>query len=438
MTTPIRALTRLKPAPSRWPNAWRSGVCAAIVIGTATALGQPALGLVASVGAFAPLYGGRGPVRREAVVVVIAAVGLALAMLVGSSASGIPWLAVILVALWTAVASAATQILNAPPPGQLMFVLTCAVGAGLPAGHAVGYACVVLVAGVVGIVLTVLRPWRAAPGWAPPVIMWRLHWVLRSPVPRVAWRTALGVGSAGLAAVALGLFHPSWAMIAAVAVLAQGTYAAITIERALLRGVGAIAGCVVAIGVLLWHPRDYAAAVLVGGLLCMIELTAARNHALAMVFITPLSLTLVTAGGAPLPVLSTTGALLTDTALGCVAAVIVGQLVSTTWVDRQSFYVVNGVLKAATATLDDHGRVAELTHARARAAIVRQRMMGERRGVRPVAAAWQELAADCDAVAGRVMAIVDGESAGAGEAAAEIRRLAERAGRQWAQTGQSL
>jgi hypothetical protein len=421
----------MRPAPSRWPVAWRSGVCAAIVVGTGAALGEPALGLVGSLGAFAPLYAGRGPVRREAVVVAIAAVGLALSVVVGSSVSFLPWLAVLLTTIWTIFASIVVQVVNAPPPGMLMFVLTCSVGIGLPSGRELQYAGVVLAAGAVGVVLTMLRPWRAAEGWAAPVVRLDPRLVLRSPIPLVAWRTGLGVGLAGLAAVGLDLFRPSWAMIAAAAVFAQGTYAAVTIERALLRGVGALVGCVVAAGILLLHPREYAAALLLGVLMCVIELTAARNHALAMVFITPLSLTLIDAAGAPLPVLPTTGSLLADTAIGCVAAVAVGQLVSTKWVGRQCFYAVNGVLKTAAATLDDHGRVAELNHARGRMALVRQRMVGERRGVRPAAAAWQELLKQADEVGAQVLTIVDGQPADANETAAEIQRLRELAQRQW-------
>ena len=431
MTTPIRALTRMKPVPSRWPVAWRSGVCAAIVVGAGAALGESTLGLVGSLGAFAPLYAGRGPVRREVLVVAIAAVGLALAVVVGSSFSAVPWLAVVLTAIWTVVASTVVQVVNAPPPGMLMFVLTCSVGVGLPSGHQLQFAGAVLAAGAVGVVLTTLRPWRATEGWAPPVMRLKLDWVLRSPIPRVAWRTGLGVGLAGLASLELGLFRPSWAMIAAVAVLAQGTYAAVTIERALLRGVGAIAGCVVASGILWLHPRAYAAALLLGVLMCVIELTAPRNVALSMVFITPLSLTLVDAAAAPLPVLPTTGALLADTAIGCVAAVLVGQLVTTRWVDRQCFHAVNGVLKTASATLDDPSRVVELTHARGRMALVRQRMMGERRGVRPAAAAWQELLAEADEVGQQVLTIVDGHPENAAATAEEVQRLRERARAQW-------
>jgi hypothetical protein len=430
MTTPIRALTRMKPAPSRWPVAWRSGVCAAIVVGAGAALGQTSLGLVASLGAFAPLYAGRGPARREAVVVALAAVGLALAVVVGSSFSAVLWLAVLAVAIWATVASTVVQVLNAPPPGTLMFVLTCSVAAGLPSGHQLQYAGVVLAAGAVGVVLTVLRPWKTADGWAAPVVRLNPHRVLRSPIPRLAWRTGLGVGLAGEMAVGLGLFRPSWAMIAAVAVLAQGTYAAVTIERALLRVVGAIAGCAVASGILWLHPRDYAAALLVGALMCVIELTAPRNVALAMVFITPLSLTLVDAAGAPLPVLPTIGALLADTTLGCLAAVAVGQLVTTKWVDRQCFHALNGVLKAAEATLDDPGRVTELTHARAQMTLVRQRTMGERRGVRPAAEAWQKLLKQADEVGATVLTIVDG-GPGATETVAEIQRLRDKAQRQW-------
>lgn len=179
------------------------------------------------------------------------------------------------------------------------------------------------------------------------------------------------------------------------------------------------------------HPREYAAALLVGVLMCVIELTAARNHALAMVFITPLSLTLVDATGPPLPVLPTTGSLLADTTIGCAAAVAVGQFVTTKWIDRQCFYAVNGVLKAAAATLDDHGRIAELNHAHGRMALMRQRMMGERRGVRTAAAAWQELLKQADEVGAQVLTIVDGQPADTEETAAEIQRLRELTQPRW-------
>ena len=81
----FRALTRFRAAPSRRAVALRASVCSAAAVLVATAIGQPALGAVGVLGAFAALYGGHGPARRDAGIVAIAAVGLTASITIGQA-----------------------------------------------------------------------------------------------------------------------------------------------------------------------------------------------------------------------------------------------------------------------------------------------------------------------------------------------------------------
>ncbi|MCE7001425.1 FUSC family protein [Kibdelosporangium philippinense] len=316
--------------------------------------------------------------------------------------------------------SVVCQRLDVPPPGVLMFVLTSAVGSSLPGGFQIGYVLAVLAAGVLAAALTVI-PHLSEPA-APRQP--------RSPVWLASLRTALGVGLAGVAAVALRMDRPYWAMIAAIAVLAQGTYASIANRRALLRAIGCVAGCALAAPVLWLHPTGYAAALVLGVLMFMIELVAPRNHALGMVYIVPLSTLLATAAR-PNPILPTLGTLLANTALGCIAGIVAGQFVSRAWIHNQRFRVIVDTLHAAEAALDDKRHVPKLRQMRAKAQLMAQHSVGERANVAETAKAWNEIAEHTDRVAEQVLIRPDEHN----EIKSEIQRLRDRAEDHWRRNG---
>lgn len=419
----FRALTRFRAAPSRRAVALRASVCSAAAVLVATAIGQPALGAVGVLGAFAALYGGRGP-ARDAGIVAIAAVGLTASITIGASTAGHPWLSVAVVAAWSVVVTAACEILGAQPPGKLMFVLAAGVGTGLPTGRISLYAAAVAATGVAAIVITALDQGRRGSTATRSLYQWRPISLLRSYVPRTAWRTGLGVALAGSGALAADLGRPYWAMTAATAVLSRGTYAGIVTERALLRMSGAAVGCAVAALVLWTDPYGAATALLLGASIVLVEIFVARNYAVAMVFAAPTSALMAEAAGTRPPLIATTAFLIADTVVGCLAAMIAGQFVSRRWVARQRFYAITGILRAAEAVLTDPTTVDELHRARERAAMIADRTAAERRGVRASAARWDRIAAETDRVAEDVLDFVATPAPAATErASTEIRRL---------------
>lgn len=135
-------------------------------------------------------------------------------------------------------------------------------------------------------------------------------------VPAV--RMALGTGVAGGLATVLNLEHGYWAAISAAAVL-HSVNLRTTAQRAVQRTLGTAVGLVLALGVLATHPEPVALALVIVVLEFLMEYVAARNYALAVVFLTPIAL-LLSELAAPAPA----GELVLDRVLGSVVGIAVG------------------------------------------------------------------------------------------------------------------
>jgi uncharacterized membrane protein YccC len=124
----------------------------------------------------------------------------------------------------------------------------------------------------------------------------------------------------------MNLEHAYWAVAAAVLMLHQGLDWTRTLQRSLERVAGTGAGLLVAAGVLSAHPAGPWLALTVALLQFAIETCVVRNYALAVVFITPMALTIGSGGGH----IAHLGELLTargvDTAIGCAVGLAVHAL----------------------------------------------------------------------------------------------------------------
>ncbi|MGW5670088.1 FUSC family protein, partial [Micromonospora sp. NPDC003776] len=102
-------------------------------------------------------------------------------------------------------------------------------------------------------------------------------------------RYALAVLLAGGTATAVGIGHPYWAMVAAVAPLsAQGVTAQLV--RATHRILGTLLGLLTSAVLLAPHLPPYAIVLVVAVLQIVTELLVGRNYGLALLFITPMAL----------------------------------------------------------------------------------------------------------------------------------------------------
>ncbi|MCS5735254.1 FUSC family protein [Herbiconiux daphne] len=331
------SLVRLNGPGGRWPIALRAGLAVAIPIAVFSLAGAPALGLQASIGAFTALYVANAPVRERLRVLPLIAVGLvacaaAGAMLAGSSLA---------VAIGLVLVSAAASILlygfAVGPPGPVFFPLVFGAAAHITApvdGVRVvdPLLFVTLVAG--GCLFAYLLA-------IAPVVLPRSRRVpartlrQRFPTPRFTdeptrtlIRRSITVAVLGSAiALAVEPERAYWVVCAALAVVSGGSSRALTMTRGLHRVIGTIAGAVLYLGLAELAPSGLWLALLLGALQFAVELFVVRNYALALVFITPLVLTITgTAASAG----SGTGAeplafaveRLVDTAIGAALAVV--------------------------------------------------------------------------------------------------------------------
>lgn len=184
---------------------------------------------------------------------------------------------------------------------------------------------------------------------------------------RLTLRVGVAVALSGVAALMYTADHSYWAMAAAVLVLYQGFDWSRTVQRGAERMVGTLLGLGLAAAILTWHPQGWWLVAVIALLQFAIEMFVVRNYTLAVVFITPLALT-IAAGGKPVAdlhhFLLTRGV---DTVIGCVVALSVYWVV----LRRHGPAPVSAAVQRTRAAIERtavHLRAGAVTSAPARAA----------------------------------------------------------------------
>jgi uncharacterized membrane protein YccC len=137
----------------------------------------------------------------------------------------------------------------------------------------------------------------------------------------------------GAIALASGIGHPYWAVVAVTAVLPIA-YAPFSLSRAWQRAAGTTVGVFIAAGILWLNLPPIAIVVIAVVCQFITEVVVARHYGIALLFITPLALT-VSNLSLPTDVLPLLADRVLETAIGCaVAAVLV--LTRRWWASRAS------------------------------------------------------------------------------------------------------
>jgi hypothetical protein len=306
-TGSARSLMTFNPSPRRWPIALSTGLSMAVPVVVFALFGRTDLGLQASLGAFTAIYGGALPraprlrVLPMVAVALLAVVGLAV-LLADSHPATLGGLAVVGV-----VATIVTTLTRLGPPGPIMFVLTYGVAAQLAAPMSLGgagadpglLALMVLVGAVSALLISAAVMFVPAVRWPvtgpPPAPVTGPRWLLdpedRLTVTRMVVAVLLGVGLVA----AIGEPRGYWVVGASLAILSIGHRRRITVDRAIHRIVGTIVGVGLFSVLALLHPQGVWLGLMLGGLQFVVELVVVRHYAVALTFITPLVLLLLSA-----------------------------------------------------------------------------------------------------------------------------------------------
>ncbi|MFN3949889.1 FUSC family protein [Microbacterium sp.] len=282
------------------------------------------LSVYASFGAFAALYGRTDQPRPRLVMQATAGVVLVASMLLGTAVSALSTPALLSVAVVAALAAAVTLLAYRAqwhPPGALFAVFAAGATASFPA-TGTAFATVLLVGGASvtwSLLVTTVFVLARRGSWARP----------RRPRPAigsVAWEMTATVGVAALLAGVAGVLlvgtHWYWAMVGAVAAVG-GAHVTARLIRGVQRLVGTLLGVVIAAGLLALHLPPWLVIIVAVTLQAGAELFVGRNYGIAMLFITPLALLMVSLASPVAPEM-----LLRDRIIETLIGVAVGTLVA--------------------------------------------------------------------------------------------------------------
>lgn len=316
----------LRVGPHRGDHrvALRAAISVAVPLVVLMLIGRLDLSVYASFGAFAALYGRLDPFRTRLGMQATAGAVLLACMLLGTGLSALAVRALVAVATIAAVAAAVTLLAYRAqwhPPGALFAVFAVGACASFPARPG-AFAAVVIV-GLASVLWSLLVTTAFA--------LARRDVAERSEKPRlsigsVAWEMTLTVGIAALLAGAAGLLligtHWYWAVVGAVAAVG-GAHVTARLIRGVQRLAGTLLGVLVAAGLLALHMPAWLVIVVAVLLQAGAELFVGRNYGIAMIFITPLALLMVSLASPVSPDL-----LLRDRVLETVIGVAVGTVVA--------------------------------------------------------------------------------------------------------------
>ncbi|MGW0159406.1 FUSC family protein [Mycobacterium sp. NPDC003323] len=184
---------------------------------------------------------------------------------------------------------------------------------------------------------------------------------------RLALRVGVAVALSGVAALVFVGDHSYWAMAAAVLVLYQGFDWARTVQRGAERMVGTLIGLGLAAAILTWQPQGWWLVAVIAALQFVIEIFVVRNYTIAVIFITPLALTIATGGHRVADLGHFLFARGLDNVIGCVVALFVYWVV----LRRHGHAPLSAALRATQSAIevtDVHLRAQAVTSAPARAA----------------------------------------------------------------------
>lgn len=407
---------RFNPARRRWPQALKASITICLPVLATTLMGRPELGLLASLGTFAVLYGADTPGRFRIRLLSAMAAAFVVCAALGVLAAAIPVVLLIVLVGVAAVGAAVCVTLKIGPPGSYFLVLAAGIASfmtshgGVPGGLIIGMTVIggalAVVIGMADLAFDPHRPEREAvqaaeravadfeaaadpptiraahagastalhaawtsfrdgvgerpvddrnselydrigmvqtrytrraaeltgqivgaepnpwgnpegeppekPGLDPefepeqllesslgrPEATYLIGQVLRWPseVTLVIVRVAVAAAISGTLSLILGFTHAYWGVAFAALVLHQGGTRAAQTVRGLQRLVGTLGGLGLYVLVAWWNPQALWLVAVLFALQFAIEMTIVRNYAAAVVFITPLSLTISYAG----------------------------------------------------------------------------------------------------------------------------------------------
>lgn len=330
----VDSVVGLNDSPWRWFVGVQAGLAMGLPLIVFTVAGHQSLGLIASLGAFTALYCiGMRWVDQFKILPLIA-LGLVATSFFGVLCAFSLWWTLFCLIVVALLACILVLGLGIGSPGALMFVLVAAVSnyVAFKGGFefsAVGIFLIPLLVAAGGFLsfLVVVLINVLPSGILPRRARATSHRITSYPRldgegKEITSRVVVAVALAGLLAAFIHIERSYWVIIPAIAIL-QSTYARrFILIRAIHRFGGTVIGVFIFGLIVYWQPDGFALIGIIMFLQFAIEVVVARNYGLALIFITPVALTISTVGQQD-EIWSVIQARVLDTLLGAVVALLV-------------------------------------------------------------------------------------------------------------------
>lgn len=289
----MRELVAFGPHDGAHHVALRAGISVGIPLLSLLSVDRLEWALYAAFGAFPAIYGrslaGRARLRMQSSAAATFVASVALGTIVGI-AQWSPWTSVVIIALWAALIALVSERFTWTPPGSLFQVFALGACASVGDTARLGPALLVSTSAAVLALIIGLIPGGLT---RTPARRRSLNMLLRQTgVQKNLMRYVLAAGAAGTIATAAGLGHAYWAALSAIVPLAAADTAG-RVLRAAHRMLGTFVGLGVAAIIFALRLDGLLVVLVIVLLQVAAELFVVRNYGLAMVFITPLALTMV-------------------------------------------------------------------------------------------------------------------------------------------------
>jgi uncharacterized membrane protein YccC len=261
------------------------------------------------------------------------AVGLVASGAIGVAVSSSIALSLIALFVLTVAASVVLLGFGAGPPGGLFFMLVAGAsirltappsldGVGLDGGLVIGMLALGATIAYLVVVAPLAWPSVRRRDLEAHHARQRFRFSLHGDTRVIVVRLAIAAGIAVLVAAPLGVHRTYWVLLTVIAILQNGRRLRLTALRGIHRVVGTLIG--LALFALIFHfdPQGLWLALILASLQFVVELVVIRNYGLALIFITPLALTIASAGD-PGDVDTVTATRVIDTLLGAAIALVV-------------------------------------------------------------------------------------------------------------------
>ncbi|GAA2086295.1 hypothetical protein GCM10009840_24810 [Pseudolysinimonas kribbensis] len=304
-----RDLLALRDSPVRWPIALTAAIAMAAPVAAFTALGHPAWGPVASSGSLLSIYLTARSRRERAWALPLIGAGLLATAAVGALVAAQPLAVLALVGVASILSSIVLALRSVGPPGGIFFALVAgtagrvaapasAGGPGLPPPLIVGLVACGCLAGYLAVVAPLIVPGVRARDRVVADELVRRAFRLDEPNRAILPRILIAIVMALVVVLPLGEHRAYWVVLSAMAILQKEPHLRLSAVRGIHRALGTLLGAGAFAIFAIAQPAGY----LLAGVLAVLQFVAqelvTRNYGLALLFVTPLALTLAEQGGA--------------------------------------------------------------------------------------------------------------------------------------------